>query len=104
MEDSMIKNSASKPALSDSVSLKDVESELTRRMRIVQGPGDSPILRACMSNLVIYCDRPELANQVALEISDIVATHPARVFLLIAEPSSEAGDLKATLALRGPVL
>lgn len=100
----MIKNSASKHALSDSVALKDVESELTRRMRIVQGPGDSPILRACMSNLVIYCDRPELANQVALEIPDIVATHPARVLLLIAEPSLEAGDLKATVAVRGRVV
>jgi len=100
----MIKHPASKPSLSDPVALKDVERELTRRMRIVQGPGDSPILRACMSNLVIYCDRQELADQVALEIPDIVATHPARVLLLVAEPSSEAGDLTATVAVRGRVV
>jgi len=87
----------------DQVALKDVESELTRRMRIVQGTGESPILRACMSNLVIYCDRPELADQVALEISEIVATHPARVLLLLAEPGSDSGDLTTTVAVRGRV-
>lgn len=100
----MIKNSTSKSGIPDSVALPDVERELTRRMRIVQGPGDSPILRACMSNLVIYCDRRELADQVATEVSDIIATHPARVILLIAEPSSEAGDLTATVAVRGHVV
>jgi glucose-6-phosphate dehydrogenase assembly protein OpcA len=94
----------SKPSLSDQVALKDVERELNRRMRIVQGPGESPILRACMSNLVIYCDRQELADQVGLEIPDIVATHPARVLLLIAEPSAEAGDMSATVAVRGRVV
>jgi len=99
-----MKHSASKPSLSDEVALKDVERELSRRMRIVQGPGDSPILRACMSNLVVYCDRQELADQVSLEIPDIVATHPARVLLLIAEPSAEAGELSAKVAVRGRIV
>src|SRR5260370_393925 len=104
MEDSMIKNSTSKSGLSDAVALKDVESELTRRMRLVHGPGDSPILRACRSNLVIYCDQPEVAQEVSNEIAEIVATHPARVLLLLAEPSAEAGDLTATVAVRGRVV
>src|SRR6516164_6526522 len=100
----MIRNSPSKSGLSDPVALKDVERELDRRMFIVQGTGESPILRARMSNLVIYCDRPELANEVANEIAEIVATHPARVLLLLAEPSGEAGDLTATVAVRGRVV
>jgi glucose-6-phosphate dehydrogenase assembly protein OpcA len=104
MEDFMTKTSTSNSRLADSVPLDSVESELSRRMRIVQGPGDSPILRACMSNLVIYCDRQELADQAAQEVSEVVVTHPARVLLLLAETSSEDGDLTATVGVRGRVV
>jgi glucose-6-phosphate dehydrogenase assembly protein OpcA len=100
----MIRNSPSKSGLTDPIALKDVERELNRRTSVVQGPGESPVLLARMSNLVIYCDRPELANEVANEIVEIVAAHPARVLLLLAEPSAEAGDLTATVAVRGRVV
>src|SRR6266478_9125996 len=99
-----MKKTNSKTGVSDQVALKDVERELSRRMKAVQGPGESPILRACMSNLVVYCDRPELAEQVTQEIPEIVASHPARVLLLIAEPGTEAGDLITTVAVRGRVV
>ena len=99
-----MKKPNSKTGVSDQVTLKDVERELSRRMKAVQGPGESPILRACMSNLIVYCDRPELAEQVTQEIPEIVASHPARVLLLIAEPGSEAGDLITTVGVRGRVV
>ena len=99
-----MKKTNSKTGVSDQVALKDVERELSRRMKAVQGPGESPILRACMSNLIVYCDRPELAEQVTQEIPEIVATHPARVLLLIAEPGSEAGDLATSVGVRGRVV
>ena len=99
-----MKKTNSKTGVSDQVALKDVERELSRRMKAVQGPGESPILRACMSNLIVYCDRPELAEQVTQEIPEIVASHPARVLLLIAEPGSEAGDLITTVGVRGRVV
>ena len=99
-----MKKGNSKTALADRVALKDVERELSRRMQAVQGPGESPILRACMSNLIIYCDRAELADQIAQEIPEIVATHPARVLLLIAESESGDGDLTTTVSVRGRVV
>ena len=99
-----MKKPNSKTGVSDQVTLKDVERELSRRMKAVQGPGESPILRACMSNLIVYCDRPEVAEQVTQEIPEIVASHPARVLLLIAEPGSEAGDLITTVGVRGRVV
>ena len=40
-----------------SVPLRDVELELSRQMRALQGVDETPVLRACMSNLVIFCDR-----------------------------------------------
>jgi glucose-6-phosphate dehydrogenase assembly protein OpcA len=90
--------------LSDQVALKDVERELSRRIKAIQGPGESPILRACMSNVIIYCDRVDLADQVTREIPEIMIVHPARVLLLIAEPGSAAGDLAATVGVRGHVV
>src|SRR5438128_4910633 len=99
-----MKKTNSKTGVSDQVALKDVERELSRRMKAVQGPGESPILRACMSNLIVYCDRPELAEQVSQEIPEIVTNHPARVLLLIAEPGSETGELVTTVGVWGRVV
>jgi glucose-6-phosphate dehydrogenase assembly protein OpcA len=101
--DSM-KKSNSKSGIADRVSLHDVERELSRRMKVVQGPGESPILGAHMSNLIIYCDRAELAEQVSEEIPEIVASHPARVLLLIAEPGVDTGELVTTVTVRGRVV
>src|SRR5262245_12479178 len=88
------------PAL---VPLREVERELNRRLRLTQGPGESPVVRACMSNLIIYGDTPELAAKLAAAVPAIVAQPPARVLLLIAEPGTGAGDVTATVSVRGHV-
>ncbi len=86
------------------VLLKDVEGELSRRLRVAQEADESPILRARMSNLVIFCDRQDLADQLAGEIPDIVTIHPARVLLLLAEPDGKTADLSAAVTVLGHVV
>jgi glucose-6-phosphate dehydrogenase assembly protein OpcA len=81
-----------------------VEKELSRRLKALHGLGESPMLRACMSNLVIYCDSTAAAEQVGKQVPAIVALHPARVLLLIAEPAAERADLEAAVCVRGHVV
>ncbi|MDX2503118.1 MAG: glucose-6-phosphate dehydrogenase assembly protein OpcA [Gammaproteobacteria bacterium] len=50
------------------------------------------VTRACMSNLIIFCDNDELSAEIETDIPDIVQTHPARVLLLSsAAQTSEPG-------------
>jgi glucose-6-phosphate dehydrogenase assembly protein OpcA len=85
------------------VALKDVERELTRRLRLTHGPGESPVIRACMSNLIIYCHTAELAERIAADVPAIIAFHPARVLLLIADQGAPP-DLTAYVSVRGHVV
>lgn len=87
-------------ATSDVVPLKNVEHELARRLRAIEGLGKGPVLRACMSNLVMYCDTPDLANRVLTELPSIVATHPARVLLLYTDPEAADG-VTASVSVHG---
>jgi glucose-6-phosphate dehydrogenase assembly protein OpcA len=82
------------------VALRDVEKELTRQLKAEQDPGGPPVQWARMSNLVIYCDRPEAEASLTAEIGDIVRSHPARVLLLVARPGMEAGNVTAEVRLR----
>jgi glucose-6-phosphate dehydrogenase assembly protein OpcA len=88
------------PADSAHVSLRKVEAELSRRLNEAQGVGEAPIQRARMSNLVIFCDGSDLASRVSTELPDIVAIHPARIFLLIAEPAPGSGEEAAFVSIR----
>ena len=82
------------------VPLKEVERELNRQLRAAQGPGDRPVQRVRMSNLVIYCAGPAQAAQVEAQVPDVVAVHPARVLLLLPEPGSSAPNLTASVLVR----
>jgi glucose-6-phosphate dehydrogenase assembly protein OpcA len=82
------------------VPLQDIEPELSRQMRGLQGVKEAPVLRARMSNLVIFCDQKELADRVTAQLPDIVAVHPARVLLLIGAPGAEDGEITATVHVR----
>jgi glucose-6-phosphate dehydrogenase assembly protein OpcA len=84
----------------DSVPLEAVERELARRVHALQAVGEAPMQRACMSNLVIFCDRPELAQTVEETVPAVVAEHPARVLLLLGEPGEKGDDLTATICVR----
>jgi glucose-6-phosphate dehydrogenase assembly protein OpcA len=82
------------------VPLGEVESALDRLMRAAQGHGQEPVMHACMSNLVVYCGRPELAHAVMATLADVVTLHPARVFLLLAEPEARTAELTARINVR----
>ena len=42
-----------------------------------------------MSNLVMFCDSEERAEQIAAEIPAIIAMHPARVIVAVGEPAGK---------------
>lgn len=87
------------------VPLHEVEKELARRLHAIQGLGEgAPVQRACMSNLVIFCDKPELADKIAEEVPTIVAQHPARVLLLTAAPEEAVENVVASVCVRGNVV
>ena len=81
MEDAMSHN-AEAPALDTvnepvEVPLRNIERELDRQLKLSQGPGIAPVIRARMSNLVVFCESAEHAAQISTEVPDIVAAHPA---------------------------
>src|SRR5262249_4176463 len=93
------------PSASVGVPLRQVEYELSRQIKALQGGAESPVHRACMSNLGIYCDQHNQAVEVAAQVPHIVAAHPARVLLAIDEPgasaSSQTGDaVEASVLVR----
>jgi glucose-6-phosphate dehydrogenase assembly protein OpcA len=73
------------PAGSTAVPVRLVEDELGRQMKALQGGDESPVHRACMSNLVIFCDQRQHAEEIAGLVPDVVAGHPARVLLVVGE-------------------
>ncbi len=78
----------------------EVERELIRQTKVLQGPDERPMQRARMANLVIYCNSQERAARLNTEIPEVVAVHPARVLLLIADPESSSTELTTTVLVR----
>ncbi len=79
-------------ALGKPVDVRAIERELADLLG--PEPGEQPVIRACMSNLIVYCDARE-AQAVPGEIAAIVQRHPARVLLLVAEAPREGRGLEA---------
>jgi glucose-6-phosphate dehydrogenase assembly protein OpcA len=82
-------SAAADPNLTDEstpVALDDVDREVARRLHAIQQPGEQPVLRAHLSNLIIFCKADERACQLEAEVPAIVAVHPARVLLLVSQP------------------
>jgi glucose-6-phosphate dehydrogenase assembly protein OpcA len=85
---------SARPAIS--IPLGKIEQELGQLIREAQGSGEEPVQRVRMSNLVVYCDDETRASEVAAQVPDIVAVHPARVLVLIGAPSEPDGPVTAT--------
>ena len=80
------------------VPLRGVERELNRQIKCVQDhKGEAPVIRAGLSNLMIYCNSAEAAAEVCAVVPAIVAIHPARVLLLVHDPAAEPGPVTATV-------
>jgi glucose-6-phosphate dehydrogenase assembly protein OpcA len=80
--------------------LRAVEAELARQMKVLQGAGEHPVHSARMSNLVIFCDQRERAENVAAEVPNVVSVHPARVLLVLGEPGVQDAPITATTLVR----
>jgi len=82
------------------VDLRSVDRELNRQLREAQGPGAAPLVRARMSNLVIYAESDTLCEQITEVVPEIVAHHPARVVLLSVDPQATEDQVKANVRTR----
>jgi glucose-6-phosphate dehydrogenase assembly protein OpcA len=83
-----------------SVSLPELGQELSYRLKQALSGGEAPALLARMSNLLIFCNRADLAERVEAEIPAIVCRHPARVLLLIGEGGGANSDVEASIRVR----
>ncbi len=79
------------------VEMTDIESELSKQLNLVKEPGEAPVQRARMSNLVIFCDQQETAESLSAEVPNIVLVHPARVLLLFADRKHDGSHLNASV-------
>ncbi|MBI1916337.1 MAG: glucose-6-phosphate dehydrogenase assembly protein OpcA [Planctomycetes bacterium] len=90
---------SSATALPAPIPLSKIEQELGQQVREAQGAGEEPVQRVRMSNLVVYCDDEARATEIAAQVPEIVAVHPARVLLLIGDPSGPDGPVTATTSV-----
>lgn len=79
------------------VDVAAIEQELTqlwRHPQVVTGTKE-PLVRACMSNLVVFCSAQDQANVVMGEIASIVVQHPSRVLLLVGDANLQTPLVEA---------
>src|SRR5262245_33356390 len=78
------------------VDLAAIEEELARFWHDPEAPETgSPVTRACMANLVIFCRNPDEERELLQELPSIVASHPSRVLLLVADVYRQSEELEA---------
>jgi glucose-6-phosphate dehydrogenase assembly protein OpcA len=79
------------------VDLAEIEGQLTRFLwDDPESPEASPLVtRACMANLLIFCRSTDEERGIIQEIPFIVAQHPSRVLLLVADPNYQSEGLEA---------
>ena len=82
------------------VPLGQVEAELTRQIKALQADFDPPVQRVRMSNLIIYCNCVDHVCRAESAVPAIVASHPARVLLLLADPAESGEELTASVLVR----
>ncbi len=82
------------------VDLAAIERELNQLWKPPEGDGamHDALVRACMSNLIIYCATREQARDVAAQVPAIVRAHPCRVLLLVGEAENPEDDIDAYIS------
>ncbi len=81
------------------VDLAAIEHELARFWYDPEAlDGGTPVTRACMANLVIFCRNTCEEQEITQEIPVIVAQHPSRVLLLVADANSQSAGLRSPCA------
>ena len=84
------------------VSIAEIESglgQLWAHFNQANSDGFSVVMRACMSNLIIFCDTLQEAEIISQEINAIVDVHPARILLLIGNGTPKDGIIEALISI-----
>jgi glucose-6-phosphate dehydrogenase assembly protein OpcA len=79
------------------VDTQAIESAL-RRLWAEGRQEDRGVVRACMANLVVYAGTPAAADEAALAIAEITATHLVRAIVLVSDVTAAAPALRAWLS------
>jgi glucose-6-phosphate dehydrogenase assembly protein OpcA len=87
------------PGTPVSIPVHQVERELARQFAALQAEAKAPVVRARMSNLVIYCDTPKSADTIAEQLPAVVAVHPARVLLLVGDRAESEPGIRASVSV-----
>ena len=80
--------------------IRAIEHELKGLLKLAAEVSGEPVRRVHMSNLVVYCDRMDTAGQVAQQVPEIAAVHPARVLLLIRDAAATGSQVTAAVSVR----
>ncbi len=82
------------------VNIEAIERELEALWRASAAVADPehPVVRACMSNLLAVCKTDQEAGVVMGELPEILARHPARAFVLVADEAGGGDDIDAYVA------
>lgn len=83
------------------ISISDIDTALRRLWSTFHQDvsGGRTVMRACMSNLIIYCDNKDEAEIVGKEIPTIVDVHPARILLLIGNGQPKKGSIESMASI-----
>lgn len=91
------------------VALQDVEEELMRLRCEAPTPlpdtnalsqEAQPMTRACMSNLIVYCDDLEVADALPEQFGLMATRHPARIILLVDNRANQEHEIEAQVSAR----
>ncbi len=84
------------------VDVPAIERELARMWNLPgqEGRPRQDVIRACMSNLIIFCSSPEHTCALPDELDTIVRLHPARVLLLVGQADAPTTAIEATVTAR----
>jgi len=79
------------------VDVERIERELTAMWSEppAGAPGEQPVTRACMSNLIVFTPEQSRAATIGEELMPIVEHHPSRVLMLVGEAAASGEDLEA---------
>ena len=85
-----------------SVELAAIERELAQLWRH-EGEAETPVTRACMSNLIAVCRTGDELAVIANEIPAIAARHPCRAFVLLADAGATGARIEAYVSTHARV-
>jgi glucose-6-phosphate dehydrogenase assembly protein OpcA len=85
------------------VALADVEDALFQlrceaRRALDDSGHEHPASRACMSNLIVYCDSPAAADALPTELGAIAGRHPARIILLVSGADGQEKEIETRIS------